>query len=213
MKRSCLPSRVRSALRKCCKKLLALTAADIAAVGPGVLTKWKESLLIELYCGRCRKCRAIVMQPGAPERWPNVADDVCRQVGVAGRKRRRARLGRGTIEAVPRRYVYGDGVARIAAHLTAVRRLTAAMCSSKQISTRDWGCASTAVITHNDLAPGIFSKITGVMAGKGLQILDAQILTREDGIVVDTFQVTDPDYQAPRRPNGRRLSASASRRC
>ncbi len=26
-----------------------LTAADIAAVGPGVLTKWKESLLIELY--------------------------------------------------------------------------------------------------------------------------------------------------------------------
>ena len=31
------------------KKLLALTAADIAAVGPGVLTKWKESLLIELY--------------------------------------------------------------------------------------------------------------------------------------------------------------------
>ena len=26
-----------------------LTAADIAAVGPGVLTKWKESLLVELY--------------------------------------------------------------------------------------------------------------------------------------------------------------------
>ena len=31
------------------RKLLVLTAADIAAVGPGVLTKWKESLLIELY--------------------------------------------------------------------------------------------------------------------------------------------------------------------
>ena len=33
------------------------------------------------------------------------------------------------------------------------------------------------------------------MAGSGIQILDAQILTRADGIVLDTFQVMDPDYQ------------------
>ena len=31
------------------RQLLLLTAADIAAVGPDMLTKWKESLLIELY--------------------------------------------------------------------------------------------------------------------------------------------------------------------
>jgi [protein-PII] uridylyltransferase len=31
------------------RKLLVLTAADIAAVGPGVLTKWKELLLTQLY--------------------------------------------------------------------------------------------------------------------------------------------------------------------
>ena len=31
------------------KQLLLLTAADIAAVGPDMLTKWKEALLIELY--------------------------------------------------------------------------------------------------------------------------------------------------------------------
>jgi hypothetical protein len=31
------------------RMLLVLTIADIAAVGPGVLTKWKESLLIQLY--------------------------------------------------------------------------------------------------------------------------------------------------------------------
>ena len=51
--------------------------------------------------------------------------------------------------------------------------------------------------------PGLFSKIAGVMAAKGLQILDAQIMTRPDGIVVDSFHVADPDYHGvppPDRP-------------
>ncbi|MBK9997505.1 MAG: hypothetical protein IPO99_10295 [Nitrospira sp.] len=54
------------------------------------------------------------------------------------------------------------------------------------------------MIAHDDLIPGLFSKIAGVMAAGGLQILDAQIVTRKDGVVVDTFQVADPDYQGLR---------------
>jgi [protein-PII] uridylyltransferase len=38
------------------------------------------------------------------------------------------------------------------------------------------GVCEYSVITHDDLTPGIFSKIAGVMAGSGVQILDAQIL-------------------------------------
>jgi len=32
------------------------------------------------------------------------------------------------------------------------------------------------------------------LAAEGLETLDAQIFTRDDGIVVNTFQVSDPDY-------------------
>ena len=56
------------------------------------------------------------------------------------------------------------------------------------------------VITHDNLTPGLFSKMAGAMAAEGLEILDAQIITRDDGIVVNTFQASDPDYVGvPRR--------------
>jgi len=71
------------------------------------------------------------------------------------------------------------------------------------------GTCEYAIVTYNDLIPGIFSKIAGVMAANGLQILDAQILTRRDGIVVDTFQVADPDYKgAPPRVRQESIGAT-----
>jgi [protein-PII] uridylyltransferase len=193
------------------KKLLALTAADIAAVGPGVLTKWKESLLIELYTRTMPEVSGDREEQGAPERWSKVVEDVCHHLGPA------ARGGEPTwvdaqLKQFPERYVYGTASARIAAHLTAVQKLHRGEVVVETDFNRELGVCEYSVITHDDLTPGIFSKIAGVMAGSGLQILDAQILTRADGIVVDTFQVTDPDYhEAPpvdrRQTVGDRIAA------
>jgi len=177
------------------KKLLALTAADIAAVGPGVLTKWKESLLIELYTRTMPEVSGDRDEQGAPERWSKVVEDVCQhfcQLGLAENDRAWVE---GQLKQFPERYVYGTSSARIAAHLAAVRRLHRGDVVIDTDFNRELAVCEYSVITHDDLTPGIFSKIAGVMAGSGVQILDAQILTRADGIVVDTFQVTDPDYQ------------------
>jgi [protein-PII] uridylyltransferase len=175
-------------------KLMALTAADIAAVGPGVLTKWKESLLIELYMRTMPELSGDRDTQAAPERLTQVAEEVSRQPALAGQ----AEVDQSWVEAqlrlFPERYVYGTTPARIGAQLSAVRRLLPGEVVVESDFNRDLATCEYTVITHNDLTPGIFSKIAGVMAGSGLQILDAQILTREDGIVVDTFQVTDPDY-------------------
>ncbi|MBA5867126.1 MAG: [protein-PII] uridylyltransferase [Nitrospira sp. CR1.3] len=176
------------------KKLVVLTAADIAAVGPGVLTKWKESLLIELYGKTMPELSGDREAQGAPEQLAQVAEDVSRHPVLAGQADVDRTWVAEQLKLFPERYVYGTTTARMAAHLSAVRRLHPGEVVVESDFNRELGICEYTVITHNEVTPGIFSKIAGVMAGSGLQILDAQILTRADGIVVDTFQVTDPDF-------------------
>jgi [protein-PII] uridylyltransferase len=55
--------------------------------------------------------------------------------------------------------------------------------------------SSELVIATRDV-PGLFSLIAGTLAAQGINILSAQIHTRADGIVIDTFQVNDPFGEA-----------------
>jgi [protein-PII] uridylyltransferase len=177
------------------RKLVTLTAADIAAVGPGVLTKWKESLLLDLYERAMPALSGDRETPSAPERFAQAVIEVSRHPILGGPADADIAWVERQLALFPKRYVYGTAPGRIAAHLAAVRRLYAGEVIVDSEFNHELGTCEYTVITRNDLTPGLFSKITGVMAGNGLQILDAQILTRDDGIVVDTFQVTDPDYQ------------------
>ena len=182
------------------RKLLVLTAADIAAVGPGVLTKWKESLLIELYVRTIQEVSGEREAADAPERLKSIVSDVMQQPALSGQADISPPWVEAQLKQFPLRYAYGTSPRRIAAHLLTIRRLTSGEVLVDSEFNEMLGTCEYAVVTFNDVIPGIFSKIAGVMAANGLQILDAQILTRLDGVVVDTFQVTDPDYKgAPPR--------------
>ncbi len=54
-----------------------------------------------------------------------------------------------------------------------------------------------AVGLYDDLTPGIFHRITGVLTSHGLQILSASIHTLAGHLVLDRFYVRDPDYEGP----------------
>jgi [protein-PII] uridylyltransferase len=172
------------------KKFLVLTAADIAAVGPGVLTKWKESLLIELYL---RTMPEVSGEKDASWGGDRIAQLVRE---VIGRMPERPDAGwvQAQLEQFPARYLHGSAPERIAVHLAAIRRLSARDVKVESAFNESLGTCDYAVITRHDLIPGIVYKIAGVLAAMGLHILDAQIVTRRDDVIVDTFQVSDPDY-------------------
>jgi [protein-PII] uridylyltransferase len=191
------------------RKLLALTAADIAAVGPGVLTKWKESLLIDLYLHTMQEVSGEREAADAPERLKRIAAQVVEQPPLRGQLDVSSGWIESQLREFPLRYAYGTMPRRIAAHLDMIRRLSSREVLVSGEFNEALGTCEYAIVTFNDVIPGIFSKIAGVMAAKGLQILDAQILTRQDGVVVDTFQVADSDYAGP-PPHSRQESIGAT---
>ena len=174
------------------KQLLLLTAADIAAVGPDVLTKWKEALLIELYL------LALPEVSGKSKRVESASDvdHVTNEVLAAWKTQAppNREWVKSQLETFPARYLSGTAKDRIIAHLSVIRSLTPERPRVESKYNRELKVCEYSLITFDSVTSGMFMKLTGVLAAKGLRVLDAQIVTRPDGIVVDTFLVKDPDF-------------------
>jgi len=186
------------------KMLYVLTAADIAAVGPGVLTQWKETLLGELYVKTLNELdgeEGVEATESARLRRDVVRQDVLR---AAGDRFSPTWLTR-QLDGWPDRWLLAMSVERIVGHLGWVAKLEDAPVLVDVRYDEATHTTDYVVYAREALTPGIFSKIAGVLAAKGVQILDAQIATFVDGVVVDIFRVTDPD--CPSDARARRFTA------
>ena len=174
------------------KMLLALTSADISAVGPGMMTPWKESLLGDLFMKTHKELAGGEETETAYEGGARAKET--RQSALARLEHRypSAWLTR-QLEAWPDHYLAAMPVERLVTHLEWLAKLADAPALVDVQYDQALGTSDYTVYTKDGLTPGIFSKIAGVLAAKGVQILDAQILTLADGVVVDVFRVMDPD--------------------
>jgi [protein-PII] uridylyltransferase len=92
------------------------------------------------------------------------------------------------------RYLPTTPPPRIAAHLRLPDRIEGGVLATEIFHHPDLGSSELVVATRD--VPGLFSLIAGTLASQGINILSAQIHTRADGIVIDTFQVNDPFGEA-----------------
>jgi [protein-PII] uridylyltransferase len=170
------------------RMLYLLTCADMRAVGPGVMTGWQAQVLWDLYARTL--ARMTDGQRARPTR-----EVVAQRVAEA----MRGEVPRTTLAAhlalLSERYLATISPQRVAAHLRLLDRLgEEGVLATELFHHPDLGSSELVVATRD--VPGLFSLIAGTLAAQGINILSAQIHTRADGIVIDTFQVNDPFGEA-----------------
>lgn len=178
------------------RMLYVLTAADIKGVGPGTWTSWKGELLGELYEGamsvfsndqswesnhRVAEVRALVKQmrrDSSDSRLRRMSED-----WVAG-----------MLESLPPNYLSRVAPTDLLELLVTMRRLEKEDVIVRGRHDRENELTEYSVMTRQEYGAGCFSKICGALTAKRLEILSAQIITCDNGTVLDTFQVIDGDF-------------------
>ena len=163
-------------------QLYLLTYADLSAVNPVVWTNWKSELLAELY----RKTKAMLEEKisgeellysttyAVPEEISKFSSNITEEA---------VREHMDSIDDLA--YSQHFGAEEIARHVEEINRgeVVSVLFSVSN------GYTGITVITKD--FPSLLSKLCGVMAINDINIHDAKIFTRKDGIVIDTFNVTD----------------------
>ena len=180
------------------KLLLALTVADIRAVGPTVWNNWKAGLLRELYyradellsgglAGERRQSRVEAAQDALRQNLANswTAEDI------------EAHLALG----YPAYWIIFDHPAHLR-HARLIREAALTKTPLTVDSRVDTARAVTEVTIYTGDHPGLFSQIAGAMAVSGASIVDAKIVTMTNGMALDTFWIQDSEggaFDSPSR--------------
>ena len=166
--------------------LYVLTYSDLSAVNKTVWTDWKGMLLFELY----KKSREVLDKRLSGEQVRQVADSRRAQAvqhlvqTLAGIVPERS--SQDHLQAVENTdYLAAFDAEEIAEHIRRIERNEPAAALF-----RNHGVMTEVTIIARDM-PFALSRFCGVLSANDANILDAHIFTRNDGVIIDKFRVTD----------------------
>jgi len=162
--------------------LYLLTYADLSAVNPVIWTNWKNDLLKELY----QKSYAMLKTQITGEELLISSTSVIPEDISQHSESITESHAKEHIESINDfGYVSQFSVQEIAYHIEEIRKGINLSVIFKDLK----GFTNTTIITKD--FPSLLSKICGVLTVNDVNIHDAKIFTRKDGIVIDTFNVTE----------------------
>jgi len=165
-------------------QLLLLTYADNRGVGPAVWSSWKAALLWELYARTRESLTGKTARLDAD--WKARARAAT--VEALGGTFLASEVER-HLAMLPERYLRTARPADVALHLGLVARLEQQPLVVEWSERADDGHTQLTVCTHD--APGVFARLAGTLTANALNLLSVDVLTREDGVVLDTFTLGD----------------------
>jgi len=170
--------------------LLLLTYADISAVGPGTWNLWKGSLLWDLYY------RALSRFTGEDQYQTDIdriGQKVVEQLGSGWSPLEVERH----LSMMPERYLRAVPAEDIASHLKLIRRLSGRPLATDWRTLDEKHCSELTVATTD--SAGLFARLAGTLSANGVNILSADLYTREDGVVIDALRICEVSSLHPIR--------------
>jgi len=168
--------------------LYLLTYADISAVHPTAWTQWKATLLQDLYLRTLNHLESSEQE----------TEKAQSRLVTASIRIRNAAQGLFTPEAInsilvsmPDQYLLFTSPRRVVDHMNMMLRLPAEKLVIEYYHRPEKGYTELTVCAYD--AYGMFYRTAGTIASKNLNILRAQVYTSRTGVMIDTFQITDPE--------------------
>lgn len=159
--------------------LLLLTYADLNAVGPGVWSDWKATLLWDLY----RRTRKSLTGADLPLEDAATSAHYKAEIANAFSPPLPFSQIERHLALLPERYRRITKPDAAATHIVMVET------AREEGFAADWkgSVSSTELVVCAPDRHGLFADLAGTLAAHGVEILSAELNTREDGIAIDQF--------------------------
>ena len=172
------------------RMLFVLTCADLAAVGPGVLNRWKLSLLCQLYIRTAERLGDETDDALQEEttQYATVQAQRPSEIDAAWWNRQ--------LRSLPPSYLFHRQPGEVSELLRRVREMDSRPQAWGGID-EDARAVVYTVLTHQSTDHGAFHRLTGALSSKGHEILKADIHTLQGPLVLRCFHVNDTDHAFP----------------
>ena len=183
------------------RMLYVLTASDVSAVGPGVWNHWKADLTRTLYehtmlllSGKSHLFDEATRLGTIKNQVAALIDEPSHKQSIELSSLLEFDSIRKRLDQFPSHYLLETSPSRIAADFRVILVRKPDEIHVEAVYDAETQTVEYRIITHEDLAPGCFHKISGVLSAKRLAILSAAIFTAFDGVIIDVYRVRDTDH-------------------